>query len=145
MNLQRERGVSGTPEPEAPAPGGGGLATAADAVWAKFRSVQALVAQLQNSEVAPVPEPLRSLEQLARGGDRGPPPPGLREFPEYRAYLRLSFVFSAFLPEVSRTEGRQAFLEAPSTAARLAMIQGILQNHERVLAAAAAVKNATDA
>ena len=152
MNLQRERGVSGTPEPEALAPGGGrppgmaGLAAAADDVWAKFRSVQALVAKLQNSEVAPVPEPLRSLELLARDGDRGgPPPPGLREFPEYRVYLRLSYVFSAFLPEVSRTEGRQAFLEAPSTAARLAMIQGILQNHERVLAAAAAVKNATDA
>lgn len=122
-------------------------------MWREIDAVHALASKLRE-RAAPLQQGVRCLRPWtdgpgaggaggAAGGSASARLAALGAHPEYpslRRAQRLSFAVVSLLGNVTAAEGRQAWVEAGSTCARLRLGLAALRSHRRVLAAVVAVE-----
>lgn len=130
-------------------------------LWAEIDAIQALASKLREREVL-LPAGLLCLwpmqqqhdqqqeqqeqQVVAAGGDGGAAEArhlqvgAHPDYPALRRLQHLSYAVLSQLANVSASEGRQAFVEAPSVCARLRLGLASLNKHRQVLAAFVAVE-----
>ena len=110
-------------------------------MWQEVDAVHALASKLRE-RVMPLPSGLACLRPIQRGEQpQAPLKAGAPDaYPALRRVSRLSFALTTMLADLSPTEGRQAWAEAPSICARLRLGLAALRKHRQVLAAVVAVE-----
>lgn len=101
--------------------------------------MQALASKLRE-RASPLPAGLQCLRPPAAAADMAATATAHPDWPTLRRLQRLPFAAVSLLANVSGSEGRQAFLEAPSVCARLRLALAALRKHRQVLAAVVAVE-----
>ncbi|PRW20778.1 Meiotic nuclear division 1 [Chlorella sorokiniana] len=128
------------------------------AVWVELDAISVLANKLREREL-PLPNGMQSLRPMAVPGSSGGSSSGGSDsdapaetallqagahpdWPALRRLQHLSYAVTSQLANISASEGRQAFVEAPSICARLRLGLAALRKHRQVLAAVVAAARA---